>query len=356
MEAQPVSMTLTSPTDARTPFDPEAGDRRASLNRKPRTCVLVSAFVLGMTLATMGLLTVQHYVLGDAIFTQVFFAPAVPRVQPVSGVSGTSVATPVSNGKSHLLDSVSPASIHQPVTPSRSQHMSISLPRMEDPNLPTMSIDNEGTMKPASRTAVEAQNSPWSLGTFSLLAFVVAFPLLTFSLLIVSGLAFFRQRRQIISIGSVGGGSSAGVMMTAPPLVFHRSQASLSPMMMAVDDETLEPNLIQVPTREDSMQASVANSSAVHPYPAALVPFHLVRPGPDASYARAPAPVMFKGMSKWKLPSLSDAMKEREAADKFGDKKTCCYYRHIFWLGPQGRAPVAPDWRVPCDRSRTRPG
>jgi hypothetical protein len=218
-------------------------------------------------------------------------------------------------------------------------------------------------MKQASWSAAEPRVPSWSLSTLSMLAF----PLL----IIISGLTYLWRRQERNSMGRMGNmdGSSTPIsMMTLNPPTFNGSHANLRTTRMAVGDETLNASLpgpvctafekssvTEALTREDDMQTVVATESAVHAHSSSHIP-HFVRRGPDAAYSRAPAPVMFKGMSKWKLPSLSDTMKKREAAAKFGGKKTRCYYWHIFWLGPQGRARAAPDWRVPRDRCRTRHG
>merc|ERR1719401_325781 len=74
--------------DARTPWEIEAAEREAreqhaSRNRNPK-----AAFLLGMLVATIGLLAVQHYGLGDASLTKFFFSPVVSQVQRVSGATG----------------------------------------------------------------------------------------------------------------------------------------------------------------------------------------------------------------------------------------------------------------------------
>jgi flavodoxin I len=79
-------MAQGAPTDARTPFEVETGDQHTSQNRNSLSHAIVGSFVLGMMVATIGLLTVQHCALGDASLTKFFGAPATPgkMVTPVS--------------------------------------------------------------------------------------------------------------------------------------------------------------------------------------------------------------------------------------------------------------------------------
>lgn len=77
-------MESTTPTDACIPLEFETRDQRAGQNRNSKPYVICAAFELGMMLGTIGLLSVQHYGLGDDSFTKVFFAPTVPLVRPSS--------------------------------------------------------------------------------------------------------------------------------------------------------------------------------------------------------------------------------------------------------------------------------
>jgi hypothetical protein len=62
----------------------ETGEQRTSQNKSYKSCAVAGSFVLGMVVATIGLLSVQH------TFPKFFFAPPVPTRQFVSGATGTS--------------------------------------------------------------------------------------------------------------------------------------------------------------------------------------------------------------------------------------------------------------------------
>eukprot|EP00406_Dinophysis_acuminata_P016784 CAMPEP_0179339702 /NCGR_PEP_ID=MMETSP0797-20121207/68863_1 /TAXON_ID=47934 /ORGANISM="Dinophysis acuminata, Strain DAEP01" /LENGTH=56 /DNA_ID=CAMNT_0021053565 /DNA_START=39 /DNA_END=205 /DNA_ORIENTATION=+ len=56
-------MASNAPRDAGTSFEFETGDQRAGPSRSTTSCACFSALVLGMMVATMGLLAGQHYAL-----------------------------------------------------------------------------------------------------------------------------------------------------------------------------------------------------------------------------------------------------------------------------------------------------
>jgi [acyl-carrier-protein] S-malonyltransferase len=70
--------------DACTSLEFETGEEHVTRNRRHRIYAVSCAFMLGMMVAMIGLLTVQHYGLGDVSFTRFFLAPIVPRAQAVS--------------------------------------------------------------------------------------------------------------------------------------------------------------------------------------------------------------------------------------------------------------------------------
>jgi len=74
--------------DAGTPWEIEAAEREVGEQHARQSRTPKAAFLLGMLVATIGLLAVQHYGLGDASLTKFFFSPVVPQVQPVSGAIG----------------------------------------------------------------------------------------------------------------------------------------------------------------------------------------------------------------------------------------------------------------------------
>jgi hypothetical protein len=81
----PQMMASTTPTDACIPLEyDDTRDQHAGQNRNSKPYVICAACVLGMMLGTIGLLSVQHYGLGDTSFTKFFFAPTVPLVRPSS--------------------------------------------------------------------------------------------------------------------------------------------------------------------------------------------------------------------------------------------------------------------------------
>jgi len=130
-------MALIAPTDARTPLDVENGEQRASQSRSSKSYAIPSAFVLGMMVATLGLLAVQHYGFGDVSLTKFFFAPALPRTRLVSSAAGKSVGALVPDNQGHHLGRASPAVVPQPL-----EQMSIPIRDRAYPNTPKMSIVN----------------------------------------------------------------------------------------------------------------------------------------------------------------------------------------------------------------------
>jgi len=130
-------MALAAPRDGRNPLDVETGEQRANHSRNAKSHAITSAFVLGMMVATLGLLAVQHCAFGDAGLTKFFFAPAMPRARLVSSAIGTSVGAQLSNHQGHHVGKFAPALVPQPM-----EQMSIPLRNRAYPNTPTMSVVN----------------------------------------------------------------------------------------------------------------------------------------------------------------------------------------------------------------------
>lgn len=82
----------------RTPWEVEAAERDVRAQHASQSRTLKVAFLSGMMVATIGVLAVQHYGLGDASLTKYFFPSAVPPMQSVSRARGPQMMSGAGKG------------------------------------------------------------------------------------------------------------------------------------------------------------------------------------------------------------------------------------------------------------------